>query len=610
MVRAGSFCSTQPGGTIPINVRFEIWDSTDTNLLANGNTGNITETPSPIWSEYGLVFQTLAGQNEVLLKMINNGLGGCGNDLAIDDIEFKSCGDFVAVPDTSNNNSVAICSSQAPYTSTLTANPDFSVYTSHFYQWQESPDGITWNDMVGETNQSISISTSITNYYRTKIAEVAVNLSNPQCVSFSNEYEVIVNQLPAMPTIKCWETATVNNASCSWEVTGTQQAQPPVVNCWDNYVFNTTSCKWENNGVQETEPTPVNCWDSFTFNSTSCTWENIGTQDIQPAKLNCWDNYVFNTTSCTWENSGVQEIEPAPINCWDSFTFNSTSCTWENIGTQDVQPDKVNCWDNYVFNTTSCTWENNGVQDAQPVLECWETAMFNAISCVWEVTGIKPGGVFNEDINLCEDENVLLETKTNILNPTYIWNTGETTENIIIDSPGNFSVEISDAACTFETRNFNVTKTVTPIIESVVSDGHDIIITTANTGNFLYSLDGTVFQSNNTFSNVEGGLYTVFVRADNCIDIASVEHLHFYIPAFFTPNNDGINDTFNLVGIEFYESSEVFIYDRYGKLLKYTRNDYLSWDGTFKNEYLPTNDYWYVVIIEGQKFTGHVALKR
>ena len=89
LVKVGGFCSSP----IPINVKFEIWDSTNTNVLASGDTGDISAGTSPNWETYGLVFQTLVGQNEVILKMINNGKGGCGNDLAIDDIEFKSCGE-------------------------------------------------------------------------------------------------------------------------------------------------------------------------------------------------------------------------------------------------------------------------------------------------------------------------------------------------------------------------------------------------------------------------------------------------------------------------------------------------------------------------------------
>ncbi|MCF8273038.1 MAG: T9SS type B sorting domain-containing protein [Flavobacteriaceae bacterium] len=690
LVIANSFCSRN-GGTIPINVRFEIWDSTDTNRLAFGDTGNIVETLSPIWREYGLVFQTFTGQNEVILKMINNGQGGCGNDLAIDDIEFKSCGDTVQVVDSNNNTTVSLCSSQTPLNTILTATPDGVVYSSHFYQWQQSTDlGVTWTDIVGQTNQTLSISVSNTTYYRAKIAEVAINLSNSSCVSFSNEYKLNVTILPVMPTLACWETATINNATCSWEVTGSQPTQPPVVNCWDNWVFNPTTCIWDNTGTQPPQPPVVNCWDNYIFNTTTCVWDNTGLQPTQPPVVNCWDNYIFNTTTCVWDNTGSQPAQPPIVNCWDNWVFNTTACIWDNngtqpvqsttacyetatfntstciwdvIGTQPVQPTLA-CWETATFNNTTCSWDITGTQPIQPTLacyetttfntstcvwdvvgsppiqpnlqcweiatlndatcswevtgtqpiqpnlECWETATFNTITCSWDVTGTQPGNIIEENLDLCENTTLNLLAQTNISNPTFIWSTGAITNNITINSAGTFTVDITGGVCSFETRIFNVTLLEKPIIENVISDGNDIIITTSKTGDFIYSLDGNIFQSSNVFSNVEGGLYNIFVKQQNCISTISLQYLHFYIPKFFTPNNDGVKDTFSLAGIEFYSSSEVSIFDRYGKLLKFSKNSSLSWDGTFRGENLPSDDYWYVIVIEGKKFTGHFTLKR
>jgi len=68
--------STGCGGNgIPINVRFEIWDNSDTSLLASGDTGDIEASATAIWEKYGLVFQTLPSQTSIILKMINNGVG-------------------------------------------------------------------------------------------------------------------------------------------------------------------------------------------------------------------------------------------------------------------------------------------------------------------------------------------------------------------------------------------------------------------------------------------------------------------------------------------------------------------------------------------------------
>jgi gliding motility-associated-like protein len=187
------------GNGIPVNVKFEIWDVDDTNLLASGDTGDIQGMATPTWQQYGLVFQTLPSQTSVILKMINNGIGGCGNDLAIDDISFSTCGDFITVLDDNNNNQLAICENEIPYNLQLTATPDFSVYSSHFYQWQESTDGTVWVDISGETNQAFTISLTSPMFYRVKVAEDAVNLGNFQCISLSDVFETNINANPDAP---------------------------------------------------------------------------------------------------------------------------------------------------------------------------------------------------------------------------------------------------------------------------------------------------------------------------------------------------------------------------------------------------------------------------
>ncbi|WP_178991757.1 Ig-like domain-containing protein [Winogradskyella schleiferi] len=190
------FCGA---GAIPINVSFEIWDNTDTMQLASGTTGNIFGTTATAWNQYALVFQTV-GQTSVILKMINNAPGGCGNDLAIDDIVFKTCGDLIGTADSNTNDSVEICSTQTPYSDTITAIPDFAVFSNHFYQWQESSDGVNWSDVAGENNVSISISgITTTTYYRAKVAEFAANLDNSDCLTFSDTYQILVSPSPVAP---------------------------------------------------------------------------------------------------------------------------------------------------------------------------------------------------------------------------------------------------------------------------------------------------------------------------------------------------------------------------------------------------------------------------
>jgi len=167
--------------------------------LASGDTGNINSSSTPIWDQYALVFQTIPGQTSVILKMINNGSGGCGNDFAIDDIAFSACGDFITVTDSNNNAQLDICENETPFRLELTATLDFSVYSSHFYQWQESFDGLLWTDIIGETSEMINVNVTGSNFYRTKVAEDLVNIENSQCISLSDVFQVNVNQSPEAP---------------------------------------------------------------------------------------------------------------------------------------------------------------------------------------------------------------------------------------------------------------------------------------------------------------------------------------------------------------------------------------------------------------------------
>lgn len=180
-----------PNGGIPVNVRFQIWDETDTVLLAEGDTGNINGTSSPVWRPFALTFTTLEGQDSVILKMLNNGAGGCGNDLAIDDIVFKSCGDFTEITAENGETNLQICKNESVNDLVLTANPDFSIYDSHSYQWQLSQDGENWTDISGETNDQLMIPVINSNrFYRALVAEDPNNVNNTSCNSISTVFEV------------------------------------------------------------------------------------------------------------------------------------------------------------------------------------------------------------------------------------------------------------------------------------------------------------------------------------------------------------------------------------------------------------------------------------
>jgi gliding motility-associated-like protein len=82
---------------------------------------------------------------------------------------------------------------------------------------------------------------------------------------------------------------------------------------------------------------------------------------------------------------------------------------------------------------------------------------------------------------------------------------------------------------------------------------------------------------------------------------------------YFTPNDDGENDTWDIANIDFYPLTDIFIHDRFGKeVAKYTGSTFHGWDGKYLGNSLPATDYWYVIQVRetGKRLMGHFLLKR
>ena len=103
------------------------------------------------------------------------------------------------------------------------------------------------------------------------------------------------------------------------------------------------------------------------------------------------------------------------------------------------------------------------------------------------------------------------------------------------------------------------------------SENNSITVFVSGEGEYHFAIDNIngPYQDNNAFENVRPGFHTVFVRDKN--DCGIVDKLVSVIgfPKFFTPNQDGFNDTWQVYGVssQFQPKSVIYIFDRYGKLL-------------------------------------------
>lgn len=118
--------------------------------------------------------------------------------------------------------------------------------------------------------------------------------------------------------------------------------------------------------------------------------------------------------------------------------------------------------------------------------------------------------------------------------------------------------------------------------------------------------DGAISNQANfyhTYSDQDTGRYLVKLIAANsfgCIDSTEIWVIvrpdgTYYVPNSFTPNGDGLNDEFKIMGMGTQEF-EIYIYDRWGKLVFESKDINYGWNGKLNNNELPFGVYNYVVI--------------
>ena len=233
---------------------------------------------------------------------------------------------------------------------------------------------------------------------------------------------------------------------------------------------------------------------------------------------------------------------------------------------------------------------------------------------------------FSTEVFVCEDSaGVLIGETTPEPDYTYLWDTGEATPVITVTQGGNYTLTItnnqSGISCSTSVL-ITVVLSETPVITDVIIDdlqnNNTVEVITDVAGSFEYQIDNQAFQNSNIFTNVPPGIHTVTINDLNGCGSVTETITVVGFPSFFTPNGDGTNDYWHILGVSNLEDPMVYVYDRYGKLLKQLDESTLGWDGTFNGQEMPSTDYWFKLTytdLEGQRIeakyiNNHFALKR
>jgi len=135
--------------------------------------------------------------------------------------------------------------------------------------------------------------------------------------------------------------------------------------------------------------------------------------------------------------------------------------------------------------------------------------------------------------------------------------------------------------------------------------------------------DGTLVTGqttvSHTYTDVEAHwVYLYMVTPEGCTAVDSVRtvppNATIYFPNSFSPNGDGINDTFGGEGV-LLDRYELYVFDRWGGIIFQSSDILVRWDGTMKGEEVMNGVYQYKYLVRGLKMPlkqgfGHVVILR
>lgn len=210
------------------------------------------------------------------------------------------------------------------------------------------------------------------------------------------------------------------------------------------------------------------------------------------------------------------------------------------------------------------------------------------------------------DVEMCVGDNIVLDAGAGN-NYTYLWNTGATTQTIVANELGIYSVEIDNGVCKDEFK-VKVHAAALPYVTNLNYSDNTLTVTayTPPINNIPqtleYSIDGVVWQDSNVFSGLLNNTnYTVRVRIKGTGCNGTIEFFTLHINNVITPNQDGVNDVLDLTSLTKYKNFNGSIYDRYGvEMFRFSKETPI-WNGTVGGKRLPTATYWYKFNFEYNK---------
>jgi|GEM_PF-1236179 len=355
----------------------------------------------------------------------------------------------------------------------------------------------------------------------------------------------------------------------------------------------------------------------------------------------------FDATACY--TTGSFEIEtvappvaapPAAVELCDSGDGTITY-DLSNSSTQ-IQNGQTNTVVTYFNSQTNANSASSPLSNTQTFtndttvyarLENSNTGCFDTIALEIRFGGL-PEPSLQEEVVLCRDAQgvlvdgpAVLDTGLNSMDFDFEWRRDdqllpdETSSTLTTDQPGSYEVTVINKASRCQNTDTTLVRFAGPpdtfdieVTTQPFNEDHRIEVDVTGPDTYWFQLDDGLYQDSNVFENVSPGNHSITIAERNGCGSLTTQVFVFGYPKVFTPNNDGYNDTWNVAAGDRLPILNIYIFDRYGKLLHQLSPTGTGWDGTFQGNPLPSTDYWFKLDYEFEgtmrEATGHFAMKR
>lgn len=541
---------------------------------------------------------------------------------------------------------------------TVNAGGGTSPYT---YLWSNSSNGNSINNLVaGNYSVLVTDANGCTNLFNTTIAEplplnVTVTSNNITCNGAMDG------------SAMSFASGGTGAYNFSWNTGQTT----PSINSLDNGNYTVTVTDQNLCTTSATtsilEPSPILI--SVTGSGMICPGQ------IVPLSVNAIGgngNYVYHWSNGLG-NAPIQNVSPVVATSYSVFVTDVNGCTSPtlpiNVTVNDINLATINvsgtpflCFGNtgsvfaeisggngvYTYQWNNGLPNGTGPHTIQPAASGYYTVTIlddcgnsRTESVYVNVEQLPVVDLAPQSVAECGNVNMdFINTATNNGNYSYGWDFGDgntaSGSNVshVYQATGNYNVTLtmtSNNGCV-GTGSAMQTVVVYPVANAQIES--DKTITTIFTPEFRFyntSInsntcfwdfgDGNTSTQNNPVHKYESeGTYTVMLiayNANGCNDTTYISvvinpEFTFYIPNAFTPDGDGINDTFFGQGTHIAEFN-IMIFDRWGELLFTSDNLNAAWDGYYRGTESKPDVYVYRVKLRDDmgayhSYEGHVTL--